>query len=107
MFLCRSLFINICLVIIALLWVKRVPTPKGWTIMVDSCIPHAGAAARHGNPGGGYAASVYRAIDRVLPGLEGEQDHTVNIRSMENPYFLMMFWAQTQATALFAPAPTV
>ena len=90
-----------------LLRVKLVPIPKGWTFVVDSCTSHAGAPAGHGNPWG-FRVHVYtvsRAIDRVLPGLEGEQDHTVNIRSMENPYFPMMCWPQRQATALFAPPP--
>ena len=54
---------------------------------------------------GGVVYAVSRAINRVLPGLEGEQDHTVNIGRMENPYFPMMCWAQRQATALFAPPP--
>ena len=47
--------------------------------------------------------AVTRAIYKVLPGFEREQDHTVNMMFRKSPYFPMMCWAQRQATAPFAP----
>ena len=55
-----------------------------------------------------HVYSVNRAIDRVLPGLQYEQKHTVDMMFRENPYFQMICWAQRQATAqpaLFDPQP--
>ena len=92
------------------LQVKRVPIPKGWTIVVDSCTPHAGAPAGPGFGPGGlrvHVCAVSRAIDKLLPGLEDEQpeDTTVNMRSSENPYFPILCWAQRQYSAPFGPLP--
>jgi hypothetical protein len=92
------------------LQVKRVPIPKGWTIAVDACTPHGGAPVPS-RPGGlvphhlrVHVYAVNRSIDRALPGLEAEQDHTVNLLSNENPYFPILAWAQMQANAPFGPA---
>ena len=88
-----------------LLEVKRVPIPKGWTIAVDSCTPHAGAPAGPEFGPGGFRVHVYavtRAIDRVHPDLEGEQDHTVNLLSIKNPYFPLLCWAQKQSDVPFS-----
>ena len=90
------------------LQVKRVPILKGWTIVVDSCTPHAGASVGPGFGPGGFRVHVYavsRAIDKVLPGLEAEQDTTVNMRCSENPYFPILCWAQRQNSAPFCPLP--
>ena len=74
-----------------------------------------------------HVYAVNRSIDRALPGLEAEQDHTVNLLSNENPYFPIpgleakqdhsvnllsnenpyfpiLAWAQMQANAPFGPA---
>ena len=49
-----------------------------------------------------HVYAVNRSIDRVLDGLEAEQDHTVNLLSKEIPYFPILAWAQMQANAPFA-----
>ena len=89
------------------LQVKRVRIPKGWTIAVDSCTPHGGAPVRPGLAPHHFRVHVYavnRSIDSALAGLEAEQDHTVNLLSIENPYFPILAWAQMQEAAPFGPA---
>lgn len=63
------------------------------TITVDACTPHGGAPVR---PGLGphhlrvHVYAVNRSIDRALAGLEADQDHTVNLLSNENQYFVLL-----------------
>lgn len=88
------------------LQVRRVTVPKGWTIVVDSCTPHAGAPAGRGFGPGGFRVHVYavaKAMDRVIPGFEAAQEHTIDILYHENPYFPIMCWAQRQHSGPFGP----
>jgi hypothetical protein len=94
------------------LQVKRVRIPKGWTIAVDACTLHGGAPVR---PGLGphhlrvHVYAVNRSIDRALAGHEAirtslSSHGCVNFLSYENPYFLILAWAQMQDAAPFGPA---